>query len=159
MNRSVQKIKPKHKKLMKNIIAGKDKTTAYMELYPESTKQASYTSVNRILTKPENQSYMIELLNNNNNSDIELIEELNKLKNAYNYLSFQGKLTGDKMPDNKVRLQVLNTLLKLKGHLQNDNVTAIDNRSINYNIEPEDTDKLLKIAERLDRLNDKLLSK
>jgi hypothetical protein len=74
-------------------------------------------------------------------------------------LSFQGKLTGDKMPDNKVRLQVLNTLLKLKGHLQNDNVTAIDNRSINYNIEPEDTDKLLKIAERLDRLNDKLLSK
>ena len=89
-------------------------------------------------------------LNSINLNDTNIANQLNDITKADTQLSFQGRLTGDSVPNYKIRLDALNTILKLRGHLQTQNQTNIQvNTQVNESMPEGLTDHLEQLNNNL----------
>ena len=146
------KLSKKHNNFIAGVVEGKSFTQSYADQYPNATRDTARINSSRLMQKPEIQTAFIDILNSINLNDTNIANQLNDITKADTQLSFQGRLTGDSVPNYKIRLDALNTILKLRGHLQTQNQTNIQvNTQVNESMP-------VGLTDHLEQLNNNLVS-
>lgn len=148
----------KHEKFVKELIDnGGDKNLAYKKAYKHgvinaSTQEGSF----RLMNRPEVKERIYELLQTNPKTQIHrIVDGLGDDLNARKEVIVDSNIVSIK--DNVMRSSAQDKLLKLYGLIGKDPAEVqIDNRSVNFNINAENIDKLSQICSVFEDMNKRL---
>lgn len=123
---------PRYEKVAKQVATGKTYKEVVRKVYPNQNRNSQHVTVNRLQNNPVIEERVKEIMTIQGNTPEKLLEKLDTLVEATEKLSYQGKLTGDERPDNRLQFETTKYLLSLWGVDMDKNQTNIQlNQDIN----------------------------